>query len=139
MKSWIELLKNSYRFWLPLTITTAILSSLVYFYEKYWALQPLWQVYLVSIVLQTFCWLLIIKLNNWPFTKFGVGVSNQTKLAFVIGVVWSVIQVVWLGGWWTWLNLISQPFIYALVAGGAIHLYLISIDQINKIRHHDVG
>lgn len=113
-------------------------SALVYAYEKYWFLEPVLAVYVIAISLQFIVWVLLLYLEDcWRLEKI-LETKLPVKSAFIIGLLWSLIQIIWIKQWWTWLNLISQPLLYGLVAMIIVYVYKKSIDQINKIRHYDV-
>ena len=139
MKGLVLLMKTSIKTWLPLFVLNGLLVLTVFLFNKYWFLQPLWQAYVLVLLLQFSGWLFVLRLNRINLTEVKDEFSLPIKTAFFIGLIWSVIQIFWLKQWWTWLNLFSQPFIYAIFAVLFINLYIFTIDQINKIRHHDVG
>lgn len=139
MKSLIVLLKKDYKIWLPMIILAIAMASLVFCQLKYWPLQPLWKTYLTAFILQLICWLVIVIWEKFDLARTDLDINKPVIIAYVIGLLWSIIQLIWLRQWWTWLNLISQPFIYLLIALLIIKAWMISIDQINKIRHHNDG
>ncbi len=123
----------------PLIVLILATVCELYLHEKHWPLQPLLVVYGVVIGLQLVTWILILYLHGCWHKDYRQYLKIPARTALIIGLLWSVIQIVWLQQWWTWLNLFSQPFIYALIAVGVFNLYKISIDQVNKIRHYNVG
>lgn len=137
MKKLISLVKNNYTSLLPLASVFIIMVVIVVGQKRYWPLQPLWQTYLAIFFVQFSFWLLLMVWNKNKFSDNILKTRWTLKNAFIIGFFWSVIQIFWLKQWWTWLNLISQPFVFVLVGYILINIFNFTLDQFNKIRHHN--
>jgi len=130
-------IKNNYKNVLPLVFVSLAMIAIVFSQHNYWPLQPLWQTYLAVYFSQLIFWIILLSWNNNIFIDENKRIKWLITKAFWIGFIWSVVQIFWLKQWWTWLNLLSQPFVYALVGYVLIKIFKLTIDQFNKIRHYN--